>query len=608
LETQAGFPNAQDDSGGSKPNIAGGTCTNGDLFANGITTNATGAGPFFAVDGGAGGSNQTQLKLQPCGTSGFQTSPTQGINTYFPNDQIQGTYLGGGSAGAQEPSGGNHPPYFAYITGTTYTMFTTGVPAQNNWVSPPATSSAYAHPYPLSPTPGCGVTSGCTFVDAAARQLLSARRPEVIFGNQVNIAVAPLFAQTYHGAVGAGESDSAANGHAILALNGPGDSGRVFADQVVAPSFGTNGNGGNLGNSYAATASSGCSGTVNGMPQVAATISIPGIGTGSATFFGAQWIVTAGNLPSNGSGAPTTSCVITLSDGVNSVPVWISNSVAGGGATIIIGAIPPRLFVADQAGNNVQIYNSPFTGSPSPSVTVSSGLNGPAGVAFDSGGSLYVANINSNTVQIYTQPFSGASSPSATISTGLNQPVFLAFDAGGKLYVANYAGQTVTIYNPPFSGASSPSATISAGLSDPNGVAFDSGGNLYVSNQLGSTVQIYTPPFSGASSPSTTISTGLNIPLGLAFDSSGNLYVANAIGSTVPIYHPPFSGASSPSATISTGANGPNGLAFDAGGNLYVAITSNNTVQIYNPPFSGSSSPSATITSGLNAPYGLAFH
>jgi DNA-binding beta-propeller fold protein YncE len=635
LESQPGFPNAVDASGGTKPNIASGTCTNGDLFANGITTNAvTSGGAWYAVDGGAGGSQQAVLSLQPCGTSGFLANPTQGINTYFPADQIMAQYLGGGGAGAQEPNGLNHPPYFAYIAGTNYTMFATGVPAQNNWVSPPASATnTYAHPYPLTPVPVCG-TGTCTAIDAVARNVLSLRQPEgPIFGTHVNLAVAPLFAQTYTGSAGSNESDSASTGHAVLVLSGSGSSGRIYADQVVAPTFGTNNNFGSLGASYTATLSTGCSGTAaNGTAQVAASIGSKTVGTGSGTFFGAQWTVTAGNLPSNGSGAPTTSCVITLSDGVNSVPVWISNSIASGGVSI---PTQQHLFVANFNGNNILVYPEFLSGNvtSAPFATIgggSTGIGGPVGVGVDPSGKIYVAN-NGGAVTVYPANPSGnvTSAPLATIgggSTGIANPVGVAFDASGKVYVANYGNSTVTVYaaNPSGNVSGAPLATIgggSTGIANPFGVALDRSGKIYVANYGNNTVTVYAANPSGnvSGAPLATIgggSTGIANPVGVALDASGQIYVANQGNNNILVFaaNPSGNVSGAPLATIgggSTGISGPRGVALDASGQIYVANQGNNTVTVYaaNPSGNVSGAPLATIgggSTGINFPLGVA--
>jgi len=324
LETVAGFPNAQDP--GSQ-NIRGGTCTNGDLFANGITTNAvTAGGLWYGVDGGAGGTQQAVLSLQPCGTNGFLPNPTQGINTYFPNDQIMARYLGGGIPGNQEAATPT-APYFAYITGTSYSEFGSPPGINFNWIATPATApNAFNHPYPLFPAPGCG-TGACTPENPIAT---------------TNIAVAPLFAQTFTGAAGAGETDSAALGHALLNLAGPGSTARVYAAQAAPPTLAAN-TAIQFGAGYTQPAlSAGCSGTVNNTPQVAVSVSSKQVGTGQAgSWFGAKYNVTAGNFPSPNNGGTlgnaTGSCVITLSDGINSVQVWVNNSVATGGAVIVIG-------------------------------------------------------------------------------------------------------------------------------------------------------------------------------------------------------------------------------------------------------------------------------
>jgi len=68
------------------------------------------------------------------------------------------------------------------------------------------------------------------------------------------------------------------------------------------------------------------------------------------------------------------------------------------------------------------------------------GLNGPAGLAFDSNGNLYVANYFGNVVSKFNA--SGILITNS-FASGLNGPIGLAFDGGGNLYVANLGSSTV---------------------------------------------------------------------------------------------------------------------------------------------------------------------
>lgn len=539
--------------------IAGGNCTNGDLFATGITTNFTTNGVNdFAVDG-AGGTNQVALKLQPCGTSGFQALPAQGINVYFPNDQLQLQYLGGGSAGNEEI--GPVPPYFASITGSLPSL--PASPLAANWNTPPATSQAYGHPQPLNPVVGCGAGTCFPVGDPIP---------------PINVVIAPLFAQTFTGAAGANENDSAAGGpnpgHAVINLT-PGASGRIYADQLTYPDQ----DGAFLQN-YAATPSAGCSSTVNGTPQVSVSIGtgVPLDGSHFPKGYGMAWLVNAGNLASNASatsGNGTTSCVVTLTDGFNSVPVWVNNGVGNGTISIPLG---PNLFVANQGNNTVTVYPTNNLGTANP-IVISNGVNFPSSLAVDASGNLFVANLGNNTVTEYLAGnYSGAPT---VISNGVNGPQRLALDAAGNLFVA-IAGVIAEYAAGNYTGAPT---VISNGLSGPLSLGVDRGGNLFVGD-CGSTCGGPNPPSvleyaAGhfASAPVAVISNGVLFPDALAFDPAGDLFVANLFASTVTEY---FSGnLTGAPLVISNGISGPHELAFDQGGDLFVANLFGNSASEY---------------------------
>ena len=114
------------------------------------------------------------------------------------------------------------------------------------------------------------------------------------------------------------------------------------------------------------------------------------------------------------------------------------------------------------------------------STFVSSGLDGPDGLAFDAAGNLYVANEGNSTISKVTP----AGAVSTFVSSGLDEPGGLAFDAAGNLYVANYANSTISKVTP----AGAVSTFVSSGLDDPDGLAFDAAGNLYVANYANSTI------------------------------------------------------------------------------------------------------------------------
>ena len=217
------------------------------------------------------------------------------------------------------------------------------------------------------------------------------------------------------------------------------------------------------------------------------------------------------------------------------------------------------------------------------------GLNGPAGLAFDASGNLYVTNFGNNfngtTVSVFAP---GSATPTSTL-TGLSFPSALRFDSSGNLYVINTNTNSVEVFAPQ---ATTPTSTLT-GLDDPTALAFDSSDNLYVANADANTVSVYSP---GSTTPTRTL-TGLDAPVALAFDSSGNLYVANTGTNTVSVFAP---NATTPTSTL-TEPSSPQALAIDASGNIYVG--NDTTVSVFAP---GSTTPTRTLT-GLNSPSAMAF-
>src|ERR1051326_1622166 len=92
------------------------------------------------------------------------------------------------------------------------------------------------------------------------------------------------------------------------------------------------------------------------------------------------------------------------------------------------------IYVANFSNNTIEKFTSGGVGS----VFANTGLNGPAGLAFDSAGNLYAANSN-NTIEKFTPGGVG----SVFANTGLNSPEGLAFDSSGNLYAANASNNTI---------------------------------------------------------------------------------------------------------------------------------------------------------------------
>jgi IPT/TIG domain/Listeria-Bacteroides repeat domain (List_Bact_rpt) len=238
-------------------------------------------------------------------------------------------------------------------------------------------------------------------------------------------------------------------------------------------------------------------------------------------------------------------------------------------------------------------------------------LQFPAAVAFDAKGDLYIASVLDDAVTVVPAA-SGvlfgkavtADDPVTLISSGLDDPLGLAFDSAGNLFISNAVNNTVSVL-PVASGtvfgqsvtADTLSTVVSTGQdTTPFGIAFDRAGNLYIESNSADTVSVL-PASSGTlfgravttDTLTTLISTGLDEPTGIAVDSAGNLYISNGNPDSPSVsVFPVASGtlfghvvkADNASTLISSGISEPWGLTFDSAGNLYVADAGANTVLV----------------------------
>ncbi len=247
---------------------------------------------------------------------------------------------------------------------------------------------------------------------------------------------------------------------------------------------------------------------------------------------------------------------------------------------------------------SITVYPAGSNGNASPSSVIagdSTGLTYSPGIALDSSRNLYAVGYESGVgygVNVYPAGSNGNVPPSASIvgaNTGLDGPAGIALDSGGSLYVANsYGGPTgggsVTIYSAGSNGDAAPATTITSsftGIDGASGIAVDSAGKIYVANESGGpgglgSVTIYPASSYGAGPPIATIAgnnTGLNNPLEIAVESNGNIFVLNSDYS-ITVYQAGSSGDVTPKATFNidgSGKNSPAGMAVDAHGDVYVA-------------------------------------
>ena len=128
------------------------------------------------------------------------------------------------------------------------------------------------------------------------------------------------------------------------------------------------------------------------------------------------------------------------------------------------------------------------------------------GLAFKNNGDLYISLYNTNQVAKYS-----GGVLSNFITSGLNSPSGIAFDSAGYLYVANSGANNII----KFDSSGTAVETISTNLNAPRGIAFDSAGNLFAANAGNSTIS----KFDSSGGFLSSISTGVNVPIGIAINS-----------------------------------------------------------------------------------------
>lgn len=317
-----------------------------------------------------------------------------------------------------------------------------------------------------------------------------------------------------------------------------------------------------------------------------------------------ETVVGSGTLGFSGDGGPALSATLNIPTGV---------AVDSSGALVIADSLNDRIrrvsggLTATMAGNG----SYKFSGDGGPAT--SAALNGPFGVALDSGGNLYIADAFNARIRkvskgIVTTVAGKETSGSAgdggpATQAMLRTPLGVAVDSNGNLYIADFnnsrvrkvsGGNITTVAGngtPGFSGDGG-SAT-AAGLNLPAGVAVDAAGNLFIADTAnhrirrvsGGTITTVagngTSGFSGDGGPAT--SAALNGPYGVAVDSSGNIYIADTgnnrirkisggnIATVAGNGTAGLSGDGGPA--IGAALNSPHGVAVDGAGNVFIADT-----------------------------------
>ena len=221
----------------------------------------------------------------------------------------------------------------------------------------------------------------------------------------------------------------------------------------------------------------------------------------------------------------------------------------GGPACAVTGAlcsyllapfVRPQLAITNPSANAVNVmYTTRTTGALPTYAVVTNGVSQPTDAKFDGTGRLFVANQGGGNVTIYNPPYTGA--PAATIT--LSSPAIrFAVSSNGNVAVSgNFFGNaSFTVFEAPF--YESPTTVAIPNPYQVTAMNFAFNGSLWVATSQGFVGQYA----SGSTSPVPNL--GLGRPLGLDTDKAGNLYVADGTQDTLTKYAPP-SYASAASAT-----------------------------------------------------------
>ena len=316
-------------------------------------------------------------------------------------------------------------------------------------------------------------------------------------------------------------------------------------------------------------------------------------------------------------------------------PNWIEGREVNNPTGIALdnSVSPPIVYIADTGNNRVLAYQYPtqltagsfadlilgqrdqYSSLPEgPGRALTTGLNGPTGLAVDSAGNLYVADTGNNRILRYPKPFSQPA--------GYQFPNLIIGQTSFASATANAGGiKATTLF-------------LSGGTSffSHTGLSFDAAGNLWVTDEgnnrvLRFPVSVLTAGANGPSAdtvigqkdfvsnaPATsqTSLTNLTDPTSVAFDSIGNMLVADRLDRV--LVFPPGSTTNSPATRylgIAVPASSqPSAVQVGfvtsvtaAGGNIIVVDASNNRVLAFGPvatwPTGGPQlSPTANVVVG----------
>jgi sugar lactone lactonase YvrE len=275
----------------------------------------------------------------------------------------------------------------------------------------------------------------------------------------------------------------------------------------------------------------------------------------------------------------------------SNVDLW-----AGEGLAV---ATDGTIYVSRWTQGDVLVYAPGATANALPEFVIT-GLIYPTGVALDPAGNLWVAERNvrrsgDGAIVEFAVGADGSATPLRDIeglTTTLNDPTGITFDSAGNLYVAENptVGAAILEFPKDATGDVPPLRTITGPLTflslpggAPFGIAIASDGSIVVSTAVSgaSAIAVFAPGAEGNVAPQRTITgsaTQLDNNRALVLDAAGRIYASNledesAGSGSQTIYAANASGNAAPIERLTgatTGMNNVYYIALDAHGNLWV--------------------------------------
>jgi DNA-binding beta-propeller fold protein YncE len=270
------------------------------------------------------------------------------------------------------------------------------------------------------------------------------------------------------------------------------------------------------------------------------------------------------------------------------------NGEFAGDTDVVIGPAPDDdFYVVDHGNNRIEEFSSAgaYVTSWGTSGTSAGELDGPAGVAFTSGGDVWVTNETDDLVQEFTA--SGAYvtgfGSSGSGSADFISPQGIAIDqTTGDIFVADSGNDRVQEFSSTGAYMAEFTTTSYGSLTAPIGVAVSPDGELYIADNGNDVVVGF-----GTASDTQNLLFGssgtgqgqFSEPTGLGLDSNGNIWVADGGNdrveefSSTGAFLSQFGSAGSGNGKL----DNPNGLAVSSTGVVSVADLGNNRIEQFGP-------------------------